>query len=129
MAGDSGRLPNRELVGFGQISRTSHAASSAILADGIGRIYASYLGNRTNTFEEVSASIYHTEMMSVLPEQTIPAGVHVLLDIRAGSLRIVGATGMSVICVEYVIRDQDIALEFFGYLQWYRKRFASVHIK
>ena len=44
MAGDSGRLPNRELVGFGQISRTSHTAGSAILADGIGRIQSSYLG-------------------------------------------------------------------------------------
>lgn len=46
MAGDSGRLPNRKLARIGQIPRISHAAGSAILADGIGRINPSYLGTR-----------------------------------------------------------------------------------
>lgn len=72
--------------------------------------------------------MYHAGMMSVLPERTIPIGAHVSLDVRSGILCIVVAVEMSVICAEYVIHDEDVALEFFAYLEKHRSRFASVHI-
>lgn len=81
--------------------------------------------------------MYHAVMMyraspisHCLPEQIIPKGAHVLLDIRSGNLRIVSATEeMSVVIAEYAIHNQNIALDFFAYLTQYKDRFASVQIR
>lgn len=67
-------------------------------------------------------------MVSALPEQTIAAGAHVSLDVRAGSLCIMKAIGMDVIFAEYAIEDQNVALDFFAYLEKNKDRFASVRI-
>jgi len=65
----------------------------------------------------------------ILTEQTIAAGTHVVLDVRAGRLTVTGVIGTtSIVVEEYALADQDAALDMFAYLEQYKGRFASVRV-
>ena len=69
----------------------------------------------------------------VLPANTIVEGSHVCLRVRERKLRVAKAipdpSALAVVeCVDYELRDMDVALSFFAYLQAHRSRFCSVKI-
>jgi hypothetical protein len=71
--------------------------------------------------------------MFTLPKDTIVEGVHVGLDVRGCRLRIAKARhdplAVAVVeVIEYELRDTNVALLFFEYLERYRERFGSVKI-
>jgi hypothetical protein len=71
--------------------------------------------------------------ISVLPEDAIAEGAHVLLDVRGCKLRLAKAMHdpfalAAVEIAEYELRDIDAALLMFDYLQRHGERFASVKI-